>query len=226
MTPISSERKFREDYLGECLPALIGDNAIKGFSQNVHIGSQYDYTSRYQLKVWLDFGRNYPAATFHQFDDDGFWWTMGELAFVNADLIVEDFADRILDYIDRYCRLPDGGPIDKSYNTPMIEYIGDDEARNREDSRRENTVEILKSKGINLITQTKNQGDEKVAIDVLNARMKRQQDGSPWFAIRGLQSIPGARRSSGVSPVCGYMRRARSVITSIGRTAYRNCIPG
>lgn len=180
--PDFSERKFREDYLGECLPALIGDNAIKGFMQSVHVRAD-EYSSRYKIHVWIDFGRNYPAVTFHQFTDDGLWRVIGELAYVNADLIVEELASRIFDYIDRYCRNPNGTSIDKSYDTPMIEYVGDFEAKNREDSRRENTIEILRSKGINLIVQSKRQGDERAAIDVLNARMKRAQDGQPYMVI-------------------------------------------
>jgi hypothetical protein len=150
--------------------------------QDIHVRAD-EYSPRYKLHVWIDFGRNYPAVTFHQFTDAGLWRVVGELAFINADLIVEDLADHIFDYIDKYCRTPEGKQIDKSYDTPMIEYVGDYEATHREDSRRENTVEILKSKGINLIVQTKRQDDEKTAIDVLNARMKRQIDGSPYLVI-------------------------------------------
>lgn len=177
--PNLSERKFREDYLGECLPALIGDAAINGFMPNIHIREDYDYTPRYLLHVWIDFGRNYPAVTFHQFHDDGTWAQVGEMSYVDADLLDTELADRIIDYRDRYFCNVDGSALKKS----QISYIGDFEAKNREDSRRENTIEALKAKGINLLVQTKKHGDEELAIDVLNARMKLRQDGSSHFVI-------------------------------------------
>ena len=35
--PNFSERKFREDYLGECLPVVIGDPAIERFNRDFHV---------------------------------------------------------------------------------------------------------------------------------------------------------------------------------------------
>jgi len=177
--PNLSERKFREDYLGECLPALMGDNAITDFIQSVHVRDD-EFTPRYKLHRWWDFGRNYPAVTFHQFTDQGLWRVIGECAWVNADLTDEQLADRIKEYTNQNFRNVDGTALSKS----QIYDVGDSEAKHREDSRIENTIEVLKQKGINLLIDPKRHGDEELAIDTLNARMKRNpQDGSPYMVV-------------------------------------------
>lgn len=190
--PNFSERKFREDFLGECLPALIGDSAIKGFITSLHIG-EMSFMPKLKLHRWWDFGRNYPAVTYHQFTEDNVWCWIGESVFTNADKLDTELADDVIEYTEQNFRNSDGGKLKQA----QIVDRGDFEATHKEDSRRENTVEVLKSKGINLICETKRQGDEQLAIDVINARMRKNGDGTVNFMIHprctlGIRCLQGA----------------------------------
>lgn len=190
--PNFSERKFREDFLGECLPALIGDSAIKGFMTSLHIG-EMSFMPKLKLHRWWDFGRNYPAVTYHQFTEDNVWRWIGECVFTNADKLDTELADDVIEYTEQNFRNSDGSKLKQA----QIVDRGDFEATHKEDSRRENTVEVLKSKGINLICETKRQGDEQLAIDTINARMKIRGDGSVNFMIHprctlGIRCLQGA----------------------------------
>ena len=65
----------------------------------------------------------------------------------------------------------------------QIRDYGDFEATHKEDSRRESTQEMLKIKGINLVVNPTKQGDELLAINHLNGRMKIRFDGSTNILI-------------------------------------------
>ena len=176
--PNFSERKFREDYLGECLPVVIGDPAIERFNRDFHV-REFDFIPRYELHRTWDFGRNYPAVIFHQITKDNLWLIPHSIVGIESDLLDEELADKVIDTTSRFFRNPDGSQL----RPEQIKDDGDFEATHKQDSRRETTVEILKSKGIDLNVTPTLHGDEEVAINHLNGRMKIRHDGKPNILI-------------------------------------------
>jgi hypothetical protein len=176
--PNFSERKFREDYLGECLPVVIGDPAVERFDRDFHV-RDFDFIPRYELHRTWDFGRNYPAVVFHQITKDNLWLVPHSIVGIESDLLDEELADKVIDVTSRLFRNPDGSQLSKE----QIKDDGDFEATHKQDSRRETTVEVLKSKGIDLNVTPTLHGDEEVAINHLNGRMKIRHDGKPNILI-------------------------------------------
>jgi len=176
--PNFSERKFREDYLGECLPVVLGDPAIEGFNRVMHV-RPVQFSARYRLHRTWDFGRNYPVVIWHQVTGDNVWHVLYSLVGMKANLLDEELAARVIEITSRNFRNGDGSELSQN----QIVDDGDFEATHKEDSRMESTVEMLKSKGITLRVTPTRWGDEEVAINHLNGRMKIRSNGDPNIII-------------------------------------------
>lgn len=176
--PNLSERKFREDFLGECLPVVIGDPVITNFNREFHI-RPIEFMPRYKLYRTWDFGRNYPVVIFHQITKDNTWLVHQEIVGIKADMLDTELADLVIETTNKYFRNTDGSPLPEAQ---VVDY-GDFEATHKEDSRRESTIEILKLKGISLGVQPTKFGDEQLAIDHLDGRMKVRDNGKASMLI-------------------------------------------
>lgn len=176
--PNLSPRKFREDYLGECMPIVLGDPAIVGFNMLEHV-RPFEFNPRYKVYRSWDFGRNYPVVTFHQITKENVWYVLFELVGIKADMLDMELADAVIEATNRLCRDSTGKAISKG----QIVDRGDFEATHKEDSRRESTVEMLRTKGIDLMVTPTRQGDEMLAIDHLNGRMKMRFTGETNIVI-------------------------------------------
>jgi len=172
--PNFSELKFREDIGGECLPTVLGKSIIRKFMPDLHVSESAVYSPRYDLyRVW-DFSRNYPAVTFHQRYSDDTWAVIDEFVPIEQDLLDTELAEKVIEWTwKNHARLDK----DKIFD------IGDFEANQKQDSRRDTTVEALYKKGINLDTTPTKPGDEALAIELLNARLKLRQNGAPNIII-------------------------------------------
>ena len=176
--PNLSERKFREDYMGECLPIVLGDPAITGFDMEQHI-QPIEFQARYKLYRTWDFGRNFPVVIFHQLTKDNIWLVHREIVGIHADMLDTELADLVIETTNKYFRNTNG----QSLTRGQICDYGDFEATHKEDSRRESTLEALKLKGIDLGVQPTKPGDELLAINHLNGRMKIRFNGQPNIII-------------------------------------------
>ena len=90
-----------------------------------------------------------------------------------------ELADLVIETTKKYFRNSDGSAIPPE----QIADYGDFEATHKEDSRRESTIEILKTKKIDLAVQSTKWGDEQLAIDHLDGRMKVRFDGKANILI-------------------------------------------
>lgn len=172
--PNLSELKFREDYLGECLPTVLGKSIIRKFMPEYHVSNKAVYSPRYKLYRLWDFSRNYPAVTFHQRYSDDTWAVIDEYVPIEQDLLDTELAENVIEWTGK-----NHARLDKD----RIFDIGDFEATHKQDSRRDTTVQALAKKGINLLTNPTKPGDEALAIEILNARLKLRQNGAPNIII-------------------------------------------
>ena len=171
--PNLSERKFREDYMGECLPIVLGDPVIVGFNMALHI-QPIEFQQRYKLIRSWDFGRNFPVVIFHQITKENVWLVHHEIVGIHADMLDTELADLVIETTNKYFRNTNGQPLTRG----QVEDYGDFEATHKEDSRRESTIEMLKGKGVDLVVKPTRSGDELMAIEHINGRMKIRSDGS------------------------------------------------
>lgn len=168
-SPNLSERQFRQNYLGECMPAVTGRAITPEFRFEFHVGVARFDPKEPLYRLW-DFGRNYPCVTFHQLTLDGQWIIHREYCPILQDMTDEELGQHITLFTQR--EFP-------KVNMAKIYDIGDFEATHKEDSRRETTEEMLRKKfGIGLITQPTRSADEKMAIDIIKGRLKMRPDGS------------------------------------------------
>ena len=161
--PNISDRYFRQNYMGECLPVMSGRPVIVGFDTQTHVDF-FEFNNIRETYISIDFGRNYPFATIHQFSGDGKWWVLGEFAPIQEDLTDEEFIYRLQMYVNELC--PDAV-------RGRMHWLGDHESVQKQDSRRDSTKDMMRNKfKINLLTMPTRKGDELLAIDVMNGRMK------------------------------------------------------
>ncbi len=172
--PNTSERVFRQNYLGECLPAITGRAITPEFQPELHI-QETRYNPKLPLYRMWDFGRHYPSVTFHQIRMDGVWEVHREYCPILKDLTDEELAQNIKMYTKR--EFPNL-VYDKLYD------IGDFEAAQKQDARRETTAEVFRDKyDINLDLEPTPTGADKDACNIIKGRLKLRADGSPAFVI-------------------------------------------
>lgn len=176
VNPKISEAKFSEDFLGECQAKIAGKSAIKNFIAAMNI-QDIEYLPRYQLCRSWDFGRNYPAVYFHQLLPGNRWNTLDEICLFEEDLLDSELADKVLEYTAQH--YPDAHANQKH----MIYDCGDFEATHDTDQRRESTIKMLRTKGINLICEPTLAGDEKKALGIMDKFLKVRNDGQPGWII-------------------------------------------
>lgn len=170
--PDISERYYRQNYLGECLPATAGKPITPQFDLSLHV-FEFDYMPGWDVTVSLDFGRHYPVATIHQMSPDNIWHVLGEFAPINQDLTDEEFIGHLQLYVKELC--PD---------VKIVHYLGDHEAHQKQDARYESTAMMMRRKyGINFVSQPTKTGDEQLAIDVLNGRLRTRNDQKTGLVI-------------------------------------------
>lgn len=173
--PMVSPREFEMGVLGKFLPGREGKVAVVGFMPEIHIDPQLDYDPRHILYRAWDFSRNYPACTFHQIASDGCWNILAECVPLLEDLLDIEFGTKVKNMTEKL--FPD-------VKSELIYDHGDFEATHKEDSRRETTKQAFKTVlGIDLIVKPTESGDEQLAIDIFNARMKLGNDRKPHFRI-------------------------------------------
>jgi hypothetical protein len=171
--PNMSEEEFRMGVLGECLSGRTGKPTIKGFQPPVHI-AETQYNPRHILYRSWDFGRQYPACTFHQLTSDGVWEVLAEHCPILQDVLDIEFGWQVQELTKKLFGNIDPGKI--------YDY-GDFESTHKEDSRRETTQQAFKKElGIDLIVEPTGHGDEAMAIETMNARMRIFNSG-PIFRI-------------------------------------------
>jgi hypothetical protein len=172
--PNFSDQEYDRQYRGRVMTLAEGVAVVNGFLPEIHVR---EFEPMYQaplFRTW-DFGLNFPICIFHQFDSvRNTWYVPAMCAPINQNKLDEDFADDVLLMTKE---------IFPKFDESRIHDPGDFEAVQQTDQRKESTIQALKNKGIRLIVEPTNSGDEQQAIQVLNARMKLRQDGSPNIVI-------------------------------------------
>lgn len=170
-----STMEFRRQYKGEAISSQAGKIAITGFMPEIHI---QEPEPLFKVELWRkwDFGRQYPVCIMSQFNEKNQFVTHAICAPYNQDKLDEEFADDVLLMSDE---------IFPNMDRDLIHDVGDFEATHKTDQRRDNTIATLKKMGIYLVVKPTQATDEQNAIQVLNARLKLRQDGSPnWIVHR------------------------------------------
>jgi len=184
--PNLSTLEFRRQYKGEAISSQAGKAAITGFLPGVHLGEPEPLYDEHLWRLW-DFGRQWPVCTLHQFNKANQLLTYGICAPYNQDKLDTEFAEEVETLTDE---------IFPEFERSMIHDRGDFEATHKTDQRRDSTIEELKKMGIILGVKPTEQGDEQNAIQVLNARLKLRQDGSPnWIIHRRCKLLIKALQS-------------------------------
>lgn len=171
--PNLSRREFRRQYLGECLDAIEGVEAVHNFNPAYHVR---EFEPIYQKDLWRtwDFGLKWPVVTFHQVDDSGTWYIPAMVVPFNQGKLDTDLADDVITVTNE---------LFPGFDKSKIHDPGDFESVQQTDQRRDNTIAALRKKGINLMIRPTSEGDEQNAIQVINARMKLRQDGTPNILV-------------------------------------------
>lgn len=180
--PTVSERMFRQNYLGECLPSVEGKPICPRFTPAIHVSDRVVFNPAYPLYRSWDFGRNYPVVTFHQFYRDEPWAILAEICPFKQDLIDEELGYLVDEFTQTHF------PNAKCYD------YGDFEGNQRQDSRRQTTIEVMRRRyNIVIVSSPTRKGDERMAIDILNSRLKVRNDGQPGILIhpRCIMTIQG-----------------------------------
>jgi hypothetical protein len=161
--PNMSEDEFRMGVLGECLSGRTGRPVIKGFQPPIHV-AETQFNPRHILYRCWDFGRQYPACTFHQLTPEGTWDVHAEHCPILQDTLDVEFGMQVKELTKKL--------FDDVDPAKIYDY-GDFECTQKQDSRRETTKQAFKNQlDINLIVEPTKAGDEMQAIEIMNARMK------------------------------------------------------
>jgi hypothetical protein len=172
--PNLSTLEFRRQYKGEAISSQAGKEAVGGLVLGVHVQEPepiYDA----DIWRWWDFGRQWPVCIISQFGRKNRLITQGICAPYNQDKLDTEFAEDV--------KIMTAEIFGSDFDRALIHDAGDFEATHRTDQRRDTTVKELKKMGINLMVKPTEQGDEQNAIQVLNARLRLRQDGTPSWII-------------------------------------------
>jgi hypothetical protein len=171
--PNFSDQEYDRQYRGRVMILAEGVAVVKNFFPEIHVAERQPM---YQAELWRtwDFGLNFPICTFHQFDSKNTWIIYAVCAPINQNKLDIDFADDVLTMTKE---------LFPKFDQSRIHDAGDFEAVQQTDQRVDSTIRALERKGITLIVEPTDGGAEQRAIQVINARMKFRQDGSPNIVI-------------------------------------------
>ena len=145
--PEAAKRKY---LLGKTGFSIAGKPYYQGFKHNLHIGLFEAITGKELLVGW-DFGFHFPAVLVTQIDLKDRWIWLRE--FLGRDITIDRFADYIISQLNIF------------YPGCRKIHFGDPAANQRSDKSELTSAQILKSKGIDLITRWSSYRQRKEIIE-------------------------------------------------------------
>jgi len=145
--PEAAKRKY---LLGKTGFSVSGKPYYTGFKEPIHTG-EFEHLPDKPLIVGWDFGFHFPAALITQIDLKDRWLWLRE--YLGRDITIDKFADFIIEQLGIF------------YPGTHIIHCGDPAAWQVSDKSEMTSAQILKSKGINLITRQSTYRQRKEIIE-------------------------------------------------------------
>lgn len=145
--PEAARRKY---ILGKTGFSVSGKPYYQGFKHNIHTG-ELEHIQGKELLIGWDFGFHFPAVLITQTDLRDRWLWLREIQ--GRDIIIDKFADHVIEQINLL------------YSGCRCIHMGDPASRQRSDKTEQTSADILRSKGINLISRFSTYRQRKEIIE-------------------------------------------------------------
>ncbi len=160
--PDAAKRKY---ILGKTGFSVTGKPYYQGFNFKTHTG-QFEHIPGRELLVGWDFGFHFPAVLITQMDLKDRWIWLREI--MGRDVTIDRFAEAVIEKLNTY------------YAGCRIIHMGDPAAWQVNDKSELTSWQILKSKGITLMTRQSSYRQRK---EIIEGKMNRLNAGKPALLI-------------------------------------------
>ena len=145
--PESWKKKY---LLGEFGFTPDGKPFYAGYDERLHKG-QFEWNKEKELICGWDYGWNHPACLITQIGNEGRWYILHEI--MGAEETIDQFADRVK------------AQLNLMYPGARYKHYGDPAGKGHNDKSEETSEQVLRSKGINVISKQSTYRERKEIIE-------------------------------------------------------------
>jgi phage terminase large subunit len=160
--PEAAKRKY---ILGKTGFSVAGKPYYQGFKHNLHTG-EFEHIEGRELLVGWDFGFHFPAVLITQIDLRDRWLWLREM--LGRDITIDKFADHVINQLNTL------------YPGCRCVHLGDPAARQRSDKSELTSADILRAKGINLLSRQSTYRQRK---EIIETRLSRLSGEKPMLMV-------------------------------------------